>query len=144
MRSIKRQIDGALGTWRLITGAPEDLPNSRGLVLETVRRSRPLPNRHCKWLPSGTPPSAPERIARSGPYERVWQSSDSNGPDLRWRIEHAQHIHPGDIKRFAGLGVIAAIQGVHCTSDGPWISTRLGPKRTARTSYRWRDLLDVG
>jgi predicted amidohydrolase YtcJ len=39
--------------------------------------------------------------------------------DLRWRIEHAQHIDPADMPRFKQLGVIAAMQGIHCTSDSP-------------------------
>jgi predicted amidohydrolase YtcJ len=77
-------------------------------------------------------------------YERVWSSAEVAGQALRWRIEHAQHIHADDIPRFAQLGVIASIQGVHATSDGPWIASRLGEERTEQTSYRWRDLLDSG
>ena len=46
--------------------------------------------------------------------------------------------------RFAGLGVIAAVQGVHCTSDGPWIPSRLGLERSRLTSYAWRSLLESG
>ena len=59
-------------------------------------------------------------------------------------LEHAQHIHPNDVPRFGELGVIAAVQGVHATSDGPWLPARLGQRRTQTTSYRWRDLLDTG
>src|SRR5690606_22592712 len=40
--------------------------------------------------------------------------------------------------------VIAAMQGVHATSDGPWIPARLGAERGGETSYVWRDLLDAG
>lgn len=147
VRSIKRQIDGALGAHGAWLLEPyEDLPNSRGLVLETVEE---IETTAAIAIANGFQVNTHAIGTRANRevldlYERVWQSSDSNGPDLRWRIEHAQHIHPGDIQRFADLGVIAAIQGVHCTSDGPWISTRLGAKRTARTSYRWRDLLDAG
>ncbi|MDG1125581.1 MAG: amidohydrolase family protein, partial [Pseudomonadales bacterium] len=64
--------------------------------------------------------------------------------DLRWRVEHAQHIDPLDVPRFGELGVIAAIQGVHCISDGPWVPSRLGEVRTKLTSYPWRDLIDTG
>ncbi|MXX28215.1 MAG: amidohydrolase family protein [Gammaproteobacteria bacterium] len=39
--------------------------------------------------------------------------------------------------------MIAAVQGIHAASDGPWIPARLGPERAERTSYRWRDLLDA-
>ena len=147
VRSIKRQIDGALGAHGAWLLEPyEDLPNSRGLVLETVEEietTAAIANANGLQVNTHAIGTRANREVLDL-YERVWQSTDTNGPNLRWRIEHAQHIHPGDIQRFADLGVIAAIQGVHCTSDGPWISTRLGPKRTARTSYRWRDLLDAG
>ena len=64
--------------------------------------------------------------------------------DYRHRIEHAQVIHPDDIPRFGSMGVIASVQGVHCTSDGPWIPDRLGDERALETSYRWRDMIDTG
>ena len=66
------------------------------------------------------------------------------GEALRWRVEHAQHIHPDDIPRFARLGVIASMQGVHCTSDGPWVVKRLGRKRAREGAYPWRSLLRAG
>jgi predicted amidohydrolase YtcJ len=77
-------------------------------------------------------------------YERVWKAAEVDGNDLRWRIEHAQHIDPDDVPRFAELGVIAAMQGVHATSDGPWIPSRLGEERSKVTSYPWRDLINAG
>jgi predicted amidohydrolase YtcJ len=64
--------------------------------------------------------------------------------DLRWRVEHAQHLHPDDIPRFGELGVIAAMQPVHCTSDGPWVPKRLGETRSREGAYVWRSLLDSG
>lgn len=66
------------------------------------------------------------------------------GNDRRWRIEHAQHIDPEDIPRFADLGVIAAMQGIHCTSDALFAETRLGTERARSGAYPWRDLLDAG
>ena len=147
VRSIKRQIDGALGAHGAWLLEPyNDLPKSRGLVLETVED---IETTAAIAIESGFQVNTHAIGTRANRevldlYERVWQKTNTDGPNLRWRIEHAQHIHPDDIQRFANLGVIAAIQGVHCTSDGPWISTRLGPSRTARTSYRWRDLLDAG
>src|SRR5690606_42162331 len=53
--------------------------------------------------------------------------------DLRWRIEHAQHVDPADVPRFAELGLIASMQAVHGTSDWPWVPTRLGRERAERT-----------
>lgn len=64
--------------------------------------------------------------------------------DLRWRSEHAQHIHPDDIPRFAQLGVIASMQGIHCTSDAPFVVKRLGEERARTGAYAWRSLIDAG
>jgi len=63
---------------------------------------------------------------------------------LRWRIEHAQHLDPADIPRFGRLGVIAAMQGIHCTSDAPWVIPRLGAQRAEEGAYVWRELVDSG
>jgi hypothetical protein len=77
-------------------------------------------------------------------YEKALAAAPNGGRDLRWRIEHAQHIHPGDVPRFAKLGVIASMQAVHCTSDGPWVLKRLGEERAQSGAYVWRDLIASG
>jgi len=64
--------------------------------------------------------------------------------DLRWRIEHAQHLSVEDIPRFKELGVIAAMQGIHCTSDAPFVVKRLGEERARTGAYPWRSLIDGG
>jgi hypothetical protein len=64
--------------------------------------------------------------------------------DLRWRIEHCQVIHPDDLPRFAGLGVIASVRGIFATSDGPWVETRLGAERTRERGYQYRTLFESG
>jgi predicted amidohydrolase YtcJ len=76
-------------------------------------------------------------------YQRVFEANPDRA-DLRWRIEHAQHLHPDDIPRFGQLGVIASMQGIHCTSDAPWIFRRLGDERAQSGAYMWRDLMDSG
>jgi predicted amidohydrolase YtcJ len=77
-------------------------------------------------------------------YEEAFKKNGKNGRDLRWRIEHAQHIHPADIPRFGQLGVIASMQGIHCTSDAPWVEPRLGAKRAAEGAYVWQKLMQSG
>ncbi len=68
-----------------------------------------------------------------------------DGPeDLRFRIEHSQILHPNDVPRFADLGVVAAMQGIHAISDGPWTPDRLGEQRTRERAYQFRDLIDAG
>ncbi len=61
----------------------------------------------------------------------------------RFRIEHAQHVRPQDLARFAKLGIIASMQPYHAIDDGRWAEKRLGPARS-RTSYAWRSMLDAG
>lgn len=64
--------------------------------------------------------------------------------DLRWRIEHAQHLNKADIPRFAKHKIIASMQGIHCTSDAPFVVKRLGIERAKTGAYAWRSLLDQG
>jgi len=74
-------------------------------------------------------------------YERL---EKEDGPaDRRLRIEHAQHLRPEDIPRFAQLHVIASVQPYHCIDDGRWAEKRIGHKR-AETTYAFRSLLDAG
>jgi len=63
--------------------------------------------------------------------------------DRRLRIEHAQHLSPADIPRFAKLQVIASVQPYHAIDDGRWADKRVGPERV-NTTYAFRSLLDSG
>ncbi len=147
VRSIKRQIDGALGAhgaWLLEPYA--DLPESNGLVLEAVQdieRTAEIAVQHGFQVNTH---AIGDRGVREtlDLYERVWAELGADGQLLRWRIEHSQHIDPVDVPRFGGLGVIASVQAIHGTSDGPWIPTRLGDERAKSTSQPWRDLIDTG
>jgi predicted amidohydrolase YtcJ len=77
-------------------------------------------------------------------YEDAFKKNNKNGRDLRWRVEHAQHINGADIPRFGQLGVIASMQGVHCTSDAPWVEPRLGAARAEDGAYVWQKLMQSG
>jgi hypothetical protein len=63
--------------------------------------------------------------------------------DRRYRVEHAQHLRPADVERFARLGVIPSMQPYHAVDDGRWAERRIGPER-ARTTYAFRSLFDAG
>ncbi len=155
VRSIKRQLDGALGAhgaWLLEPYV--DLPSTSGLVLESIEDIEETARLAVKFGYQVNTHAIGDRANREtlDLYERAFTSEQSVSAkmgkdvvkDLRWRVEHAQHIDPLDVPRFGELGVIAAIQGVHCTSDGPWVPSRLGEERTKLTSYPWRDLIDTG
>ena len=146
VRSIKRQIDGALGSHGAWLLEPyEDMPESVGLVLETVEEITGTAHIALRHGFQVNTHAIGDRANREvlDIYEAVFDSANV-GTDLRWRIEHAQHVHPDDIPRFAQLGVIASMQGVHATSDAPWIPARLGDDRAEKRSYLWRSFLDAG
>ena len=77
-------------------------------------------------------------------YAALWDSAGVDGDTLRWRIEHAQHLHPGDIPRFGEMGVIASMQAVHACSDAPYNLQRLGEERVRQGAYVWRKLAESG
>ena len=72
------------------------------------------------------------------------QISKDKNKDHRWRVEHAQHVNPSEIPRFAEWHVIASMQGIHCTSDGPFVPKRLGDKRSEEGAYVWQSFLKAG
>ncbi len=76
--------------------------------------------------------------------ERALEQRPSAARDHRFRIEHAQHIDPKDIPRFAKSGVIASMQGIHFASDRPWAIRRLGKERMEEGAYAWQKLIQSG
>jgi predicted amidohydrolase YtcJ len=143
---VARSIDGALGSHGAWLLAPyTDLPETSGLntvPLDDMATAAELAIANGFQM---CVHAIGDRANREvlDIYERSFASSKEPG-DLRWRIEHAQHIDPADIPRFAKLGVIASMQAVHCTSDGPWVPSRLGDKRSKAGAYVWRKLIDSG
>jgi hypothetical protein len=143
VRAIKKQIDGALGSrgaWML---APySDLPSTSGMATETPEEIE----RTAKLALANGYQMCVHAIGDRANREvlNVYQKVLSGKRDLRWRIEHAQHIDPADIPRFAQLGVFAMMQGIHCTSDAPMVIPRLGAKRAEEGAYVWQSLIKSG
>lgn len=146
VRSIKRQIDGALGprgAWLL--EPYDDLHSSSGLALESpadIEETARIAIKHGFQVNTHAIGDRANREVLDI-YERTFKANPDK-TDLRWRDEHSQHIDPADIVRFKQLGIIASMQGIHTISDGPWVAKRLGEVRTQRTSYPWRSLWDAG
>jgi predicted amidohydrolase YtcJ len=146
VRAIKHSIDGALGSrgaWLLEPYS--DAPGSTGLnttSAETIRETAKLAIEHGYQM---CVHAIGDRANREtlDLFEEAFKANPDK-KDLRWRIEHAQHLHPSDIPRFGKLGVIASMQGVHCTSDAPYVPARLGAKRSAEGAYVWQSLLKSG
>ena len=72
------------------------------------------------------------------------QIANDKSKDHRWRVEHAQHVNPTEIPRFKEWNVIASMQGIHCTSDAPFVPKRLGAKRSEEGAYVWQSFLKAG
>jgi len=146
VRAIKRQIDGALGSHGAWLLEPyEDMPGSTGLVLESVEDIEETARIAIEAGYQVNTHAIGDRANREvlDIYERTFAGRD-DATDLRWRIEHAQHVDPDDVDRFRQLGVIAAMQGVHATSDAPWVYRRLGAGRAESGAYLWRSFIDAG
>jgi predicted amidohydrolase YtcJ len=143
VRAIKRSIDGALGSrgaWLLEPYS--DLPSSRGLNTTppaTIAETARLAIQHGYQLCVHAIGDRANRETLD-----IFERALAGRKELRWRIEHAQHLHPSDIPRFGQLGVIASMQGIHCTSDAPWALKRLGPKRCEEGAYVWQKLMKSG
>jgi len=146
VRAVKRSIDGALGSrgaWLLEPYSDE--PGSSGLETATVASVTGMAKLGLQHGFQVCVHAIGDRANREvlNIYEKVW-GDQHDGRRLRWRIEHAQHIHRDDIPRFGKLGVIASMQGVHCTSDAPYVLPRLGEQRAAEGAYVWQSLLRSG
>jgi predicted amidohydrolase YtcJ len=146
VRAIKWSIDGALGprgAWLLQPYS--DLPSSTGLntsPIDSIRQSAAIAIDNDLQVCVHAIGDRANRESLD-----LFESVFSEYPDkknLRWRIEHAQHLHPSDIPRFSELGVIPAMQGIHCTSDAPYVLARLGQRRAEEGAYMWQSLLETG
>ena len=146
VRAIKRSIDGALGSrgaWLLEPYA--DKPDRTGLntmPVEDIRATAQLAMQHGYQL---CVHAIGDRANREtlNIFEEAFKANPDK-KDVRWRVEHAQHLNPADIPRFGALGVIASMEGVHCTSDAPYVLARLGPKRAEEGAYVWQKLMKSG
>ena len=142
--ALKGFVDGAVGSHTAAMLQPfTDAPSDTGLFVNT--------HEHLYQWTSGADKAGLHVIVHAigdrairdqlDIFERVEQE---NGPrDRRFRIEHAQHIAPPDIPRFAKLGVIASMQPYHAIDDGRWAEKVIGPER-AKTTYAFRSLRDAG
>jgi predicted amidohydrolase YtcJ len=142
--ALKGFVDGSLGSHTAAFEEPfSDAPRDRGFFVNS-------PEDLYAWISGADKAGLHVLVHAIGDrantallnlFERVVRE---NGPrDRRLRIEHAQHLAPSDIPRFAALGVIASMQPYHAIDDGRWAERVIGPVRT-RTTYAFRSLLDAG
>ncbi len=144
--AIKKTIDGAIGSrgaWLLEPYS--DMPSSRGLNTSPVEEVKALAALAAASGVQLGVHAIGDRANREtlDIYEATFKANPSV-TDWRWRIEHAQHLSAADIPRFGQLGVIASMQGIHATSDAPYVRARLGEARVAEGGYVWQKLMKSG
>ena len=141
---LKAFVDGSLGSHTAAMLEPfTDEPGNRGLFVTD-------PDEMLGWMRAADRDGLQLAIHAIGDHavrrqlDQFAQLLAELGPrDRRWRIEHAQHVHPDDFARFGALGVVASVQPYHAIDDGRWAEKVIGAAR-ARHTYAFRTLLDSG
>jgi predicted amidohydrolase YtcJ len=144
VRSFKILADGALGSRGACLLAPySDKPTTQGFLTiepiwmerlaERVSRTPFQLNTHCIG------DSANRFILDV--YGRAFAKLADSGRTKRWRIEHAQVVHPDDVPKFRRYGILPSVQPTHCTSDMAWAAERLGAERI-QSAYTFRTLYE--
>ncbi|HZQ92948.1 MAG TPA: amidohydrolase [Terriglobales bacterium] len=147
MGAVKGYADGSLGSSTAYFFDPYiDQPNSRGLLSSDMQPESKM----LAYMTGADAAGLQLCIHAIGDaaiskvldmFTTVGARRSAN--DRRWRIEHAQHMAPGDFERFARLKVIASVQPYHAIDDGRWAEKRIGPERI-KTTYAFKTFLDHG
>jgi len=144
MRAVKLYIDGAMGSRgaALLADYSDDPGNSGLLFMPPAELQADIEKAMACGFQVGVHAIGDRgnRVVLDAYASTLPKHPDNPG---RHRIEHAQTLTAEDIPRFAELGVIAAMQPTHATSDMYWVGDRLGPERVVY-AYAWRSLLDSG
>ena len=146
VRAIKIYMDGALGSrgaWLLEPYT--DQPESNGLNLTTIPQITEIAKLAAENDFQVCTHAIGDKANRTtlDIFENVFKEYPKTN-DFRWRIEHAQHLNINDIPRLKQLNVIAAMQGIHCTSDAPFVVKRLGKERAESGAYAWQSIIKNG
>ncbi|GIV36703.1 MAG: hypothetical protein KatS3mg032_1082 [Cyclobacteriaceae bacterium] len=144
MGALKEFADGSLGSHTAAFLEPyTDKPDDSGFFViaedELYRRIKSADSAGLQVMTHAIGDKAIRMVLDV--YEKVARTNPVR--DRRFRIEHAQHIHPDDVHRFAKLQVIASMQPYHAIDDGRWAEKIIGYDR-CRTTYAFRSLLQAG
>jgi predicted amidohydrolase YtcJ len=152
IRGFKQFTDGSLGSRtaymaRPYSDNPPDKPDWRGMLSAIAEKEGYL-LRQCQGVDAAGFTPAVHAIGDQANrllLDIYAETAKANGPrpGRRMRIEHAQHLLPEDVGRFAPLGVVASMQPLHKADDGRYAEKAIGAER-CRSSYAYGILLDSG
>jgi len=152
---LKGFMDGSLGSRTAALFAPySDDPTNSGLarydqkMLDAMTTERAAAGFQIGFHAIGDKANSIALDAYEKPVMQCELSKNTTetsycGTRLRYRIEHAQVVSPGDFARFHDLGIIASMQPSHLLTDMAWAGQRLGPERV-KYAYAWKSFLDHG
>jgi predicted amidohydrolase YtcJ len=141
---VKGFMDGSLGSHTAAMLDPfTDTPDESGFLLDSLENLREMMvGADAAGLQLNIHAIGDKAIRDL--LDIFYDVDEENGDrDRRSRMEHAQHIHPDDIPRFAVQEVIASMQPYHAIDDGRWAEAVIGAER-AGTTYAFRSLIDSG
>ena len=148
-RTIKVIFDGALGSRGAALLKPyNDAPDTSGFLTEKPEELKPMFEEALRRGLQVETHAIGDRANRIilDLYQAAFKAVPPNERKIaepRWRIEHAQILHPADLPRFAELGVIPSMQPSHAISDLFFAPKRLGMDRLAG-AYAWQSFLKSG
>jgi predicted amidohydrolase YtcJ len=145
VKAIKVSLDGALGSYGAWLLQPyHDRPNFYGQNTFDTTQLKLIADFAWEKNLQLCVHAIGDRANRETVNIYSGQIAKDKSRDHRWRIEHAQHVNPSEIPRFKEWNIIASMQGIHCTSDAPFVVKRLGEERAASGAYMWRAFMDAG
>lgn len=140
VRSFKILMDGALGSRGACLLHPySDMPNENGFLLTSIEEMKvhtDFAKEHGYQVNTHCIGDSSNRIMLNHIADLM-----NDTPDHRWRIEHAQVLHPDDFDLFTASGAIPSVQPTHATSDQRWAEKRLGKERL-ENSYAYKTILN--
>jgi hypothetical protein len=139
--NLKEFVDGSLGSHTAAFFKRfNDTPDSGFFVIEEAELYKRIKSADSAGLQVMTHAIGDKAIhILLNIYDRV--GKENGDRDRRFRIEHAQHIDPKDINRFASLHIIPSVQPYHAIDDGRWADKVIGVERS-KTTYAFKSLLD--
>lgn len=144
LRGVKFFVDGALGSRGAAFFEPyADGQGGCGLLLEEQQALAEQLSRRMEQGFQVALHAIGDRANHVALSAIAQTLAETGAVDARPRIEHAQHVRPADLPRFAAHGIIASMQPIHQASDWPWARARLGAARAAG-AYAWRSMLRAG
>jgi predicted amidohydrolase YtcJ len=139
VRAIKLYADGALGSrGACLLEEYTDDPGNNGMMVtspDSILKYAEIAKKYGWQLCIHAIGDSANRVVL-----QIYSEVLGGPNDFRWRIEHAQVIHPDDMRKFGEFNIIPSVQPTHATSDMYWAEARLGSERI-KNAYAYKSLL---